>query len=113
HDVRVVLADASAERERLRGGGPDAGRAVPVGHRLVHPVVDVVRQRQAPLGGLGQLIGGAQDPVVGGGQPRRLEEVAVGQPAVGQPVWLGGSALHRDLGGGLDRVVDARREDAA
>src|SRR5256885_10010800 len=49
HHVRVVLAHARAKAERLGRRGAHTRDAVPVGHRLVDPVVDPVRQRQSPI----------------------------------------------------------------
>ena len=110
HHVRVVLAHARAKAERLGRRGAHTRHAVPVGHRLVDPVVDPVRQRQSPIRRLRQIVGGTVDALVGMGQCGRLEQVSVGQPSIRQPVRLRGLALDRDFGDELDRVSHTWRE---
>ena len=73
HQVRVVLAHAGADGQRLGGGGADAGDAVSIGHRAIHPIVDLIRQLQAPIGSGAELVGCGLDPLISSGERRGLQ----------------------------------------
>src|SRR5438445_498512 len=110
-NVRVTLPHAGAQRQRLGSGRPHTRDAVLVGHGLVHPAVDAAGQLHTPRRGRGQLVGNGANSCIGRRERRWPQQIAVREPAVGQAVGLGGSALDRDVDVKLDRRRDLRREN--
>src|SRR5207247_4829070 len=110
HHMRVVLTNTRTECKRLGRGSTNARDAVPVGHRSVDPVVDLVRKLQAPLRASREPGRRALDAIVCRGEWRDFEQVAGSGPAPGDDVRLGSPPLDRGFGGELDRLLDLGRE---
>ena len=77
--MRRVLADAAAEGQRLGGGGLHRGDPVLVGDRGVHRIAHALGGFQRAVALPAQAVRERPQPVVGVGQPGRLQQLRAAQ----------------------------------